>query len=187
MAAGRAWRLSAAEPWWRLVEVLGTQVEWRESKELASEPGPTWPKLEAPPTHTDVRFAMSVDGDISWRFGADRLEGPLAALPERAPDGADVLPALGTKGTSHISVNIADRFGRPLENAEDRAEGRSRSGDGVGCRWTGRAPRPSRRPVRCGGNRGGPGADCTASSRSHEFRRRQGRPWCSSPMAPHRQ
>jgi hypothetical protein len=108
---------------WTLVEVLGSKIEWRESKELVREPGPTWLKLEAPPSFSDVRFAMSADGDITWRFNGSRIEGTLAALPERAPDGADDLPRLPSKGRSQVDVTVADHFGRPLEHAKVRLTG----------------------------------------------------------------
>ena len=172
---------------WTLMELVGRKIEMRDQRELAREPGPTWPKLEAPPRHTDVRFAMSADGDMSWRFNGTPVEGTLAALPERRPDEPDVLPALGTKGTGHVSVNIADRSGRPLENVRDPADGRRRIG------------RPPRMPMDGSRSEVSPPAGTTWWHPRRAWRRpRLGfstspnpaaspRTWCSSPMVPARQ
>ena len=108
---------------WTLFEVVGSKIESRETQELAREPGPTWPRLEVPLDRADVRFEMSAEGEVRWRVTGTQLEGTLARLPETRPDVPDDLPALPRKGDAHVDVTVADRFGRPLENATVRLTG----------------------------------------------------------------
>ena len=108
---------------WKLAEVIGSKIEWREMKEITREPGSTWMLQEVPRGQTDVYFEMLATGESRWRFGQSGVEGVVEALPEFRPSLQDNLPAAPTTGQARVDVTVMDRFDTPLEGATVKLTG----------------------------------------------------------------
>ena len=60
---------------WKLAEVIGSKIEWREMKEITREPGSTWMLQEVPRGKTDLYFEMLATGEKQVAFWSERSRG----------------------------------------------------------------------------------------------------------------
>jgi hypothetical protein len=102
---------------WKLGEIVGSEIEWREMKELGQQGGAVWKDQEVPTDLSDIRLEMSPIGEVRWHFNDRQLEGTLSALPEARPEEPDNLPQPSSNGTARVDAAVVDRFGAPLAGA----------------------------------------------------------------------
>jgi hypothetical protein len=107
---------------WKVLELVGDKVEWRDGREVGGQPGTTWVPADVPVEDTRVTFSMTIDGQIAWSFGAGAT-GLVPALPVVAPPDPPSMRPVPTTGTARVAVTVLDRFGSPLADAAVKLTG----------------------------------------------------------------